>query len=59
MKIASVLLLALLSGCATCERHPTGCAIAGTLIAGAVVVSVAGMQWHDSTIPRPFPRTHQ
>jgi hypothetical protein len=37
MKAATVLLLALvLSGCATCERHPIACAV----LVGCVVLSV-------------------
>jgi len=56
MKIVSIFALALLTSCATCERHPTACAVAGTLVAGAVIASIGAAQWHETTFPRPLPQ---
>lgn len=45
--IASICALAALAqGCATCRRHPDGCAIAGTVAAGLVIGGLAASEWH-------------
>jgi hypothetical protein len=35
--LAAVLLV---SGCATCERHPVACTVAGAIVAGSVAATI-------------------
>lgn len=46
--VAALALAALLSACATCERHPTACA-AVTIVAVGSVALIAGSHHRDST----------
>jgi uncharacterized protein YceK len=39
--ILTVAVLALLSGCATCERHPIACRTAVVVIAGGIVYAAS------------------
>jgi hypothetical protein len=40
MKLALTITACALVGCATCERHPVICSIAGLVAAGAVATSI-------------------
>ena len=55
--VAPVLLLSLaLAGCATCRRHPDGCAIAAAVIGGAAIVAVGAAQWSSCSSIGPYSR---
>jgi len=56
MKILLLLSL-LLSGCATCERHPYVCAAGTAIIAGSIAASV--QHHHDQTTHAPAMATIQ
>lgn len=53
VKAIILIAAALLSGCATCERHPTACMVGGAVIAGTVVAMAAA---HNGGQP-PQPQT--
>jgi hypothetical protein len=40
-----------LSGCATCQRHPVACSIAGAIVVGSVAATVAANSGHDQRQP--------
>jgi hypothetical protein len=46
MKAALLALVLALSGCATCQQHPTACAIAGAVIAGSIAATVVANDHH-------------
>lgn len=46
IRTAFLAALLALGGCATCERHPDGCAIAATVATAVVIGSVAASQWN-------------
>jgi hypothetical protein len=51
MKRVIVLALAvLLTGCAVCQRHPDGCAIAATAVVGAAILAVGVAQWNNCSV---------
>ena len=41
MRIALVLLLSSLTGCATCRDHPVMCSVAASIVVSSVVTTVA------------------
>lgn len=47
----TALALLALTACATCDRHPIGCAVGGALIVGGVAVATHGAHYrlHDVT----------
>ena len=49
LALLALLSVTFLAGCATCRRHPDGCAIAATVIAGAAIVAI-GYSAHCSMI---------
>ena len=54
-KILRLSLLAVavsLSGCATCQRHPVACAIAGAIVVGSVVAAIENNR-HDQRAGSP------
>lgn len=52
MKIAGIALCAaLLSGCATCNKHPVVCGVAAGIIVTGIAFSVSGPGHHPSAPP--------
>lgn len=39
MKTLAIALLSLLSGCATCERHPVMCGVATAIVVGSIAAA--------------------
>lgn len=51
MKTTIILAALILSGCATCERHPTICVVGTVVIAGTAVAMAEAH--HGTTLPPP------
>lgn len=59
MKIAVIAVAALLSGCATCERHPVGCGAAVGILATSLALSLNQPGTHRTSAMAPATSTIQ
>lgn len=51
--LTGLVLLATLSGCATCREHPIACTMIGTLVVGSVAATIASQHEHTPAIVDP------
>jgi hypothetical protein len=52
VKVSTIALCLLMSGCATCERHPLACSAAAVIVGTSIALSVRG----HSDPAHPFPQ---